>query len=69
MTQFGGTVYWDKAGSVTRTPQDGQSFDSLAKWESYERTLSQSAVPQPVRDAIKVDAAQRNAEGLLAKKK
>ena len=28
-TQHGGTVYWDKAGIATRTPQDGQLFDSL----------------------------------------
>ncbi len=59
-TQFGGTVYWDKAGVVTRTPQDGRSFESLAQWEAYEKTLSQSSVPQPVRDAIKVEPDKRS---------
>ncbi len=60
-TQHGGTVYWDKAGIVTRTPQNGQGFESLAAWEAYEkRSLNQSAVPQPVRDAVKVEAAKRN---------
>jgi hypothetical protein len=59
-TQFGGLVYWDKAGSVTRTPQNGQGFESQAKWEAFERPLTQSAVPAPVREAIKLEAAKRN---------
>jgi hypothetical protein len=59
-TQHDGTVYWDKAGIVTRTPQAGSSFESLAQWEAYERAQSKSEVPQGVRDAIKVEAAKRN---------
>src|SRR5262249_57718986 len=60
-TQFDGTVYWDKAGIVTRTPQSStQSFESLAAWEAYEITQSKSKAPQPVRDAIKVKADKRN---------
>lgn len=61
-TQFGGTVNWDKAGVVTRTPQDGRSFESLVQWEAYEKAQSQSSTPQPVRDAIKVDPVQRTDE-------
>ncbi|MBW3596722.1 MAG: DUF1553 domain-containing protein, partial [Planctomycetes bacterium] len=61
-TQHDGTVYWDKAGIVTRTPQDGQSFESLAKWEAYERTLSQSSAPQNIRDAIKTEVEKRSDE-------
>ncbi len=61
-TQFGGSVYWDKAGIVTRTPQDGQSFPSLTAWEAYEKSRTQSLVPQPIRDAIKISAAQRSTE-------
>jgi hypothetical protein len=59
-TQHGGLVYWDHAGIVTRTPQDGQAFESLAAWDAYERTLQQSSVPQPVKNALKVDPAQRS---------
>ena len=59
-TQFDGLCYWDKAGIVTRTPQDGKAFESLLAWEAYEKTQVKSEVPQPVRDAIKVDAATRN---------
>jgi hypothetical protein len=59
-TQFDGTVYWDKAGIVTRTPQDGQGFESQLAWEAFEKAQSQSKVPQPVRDAIKIEADKRN---------
>ena len=31
-TQFDGTVYWDKAGIVTQTPQGDQPFDTLSAW-------------------------------------
>ena len=58
-TQFGGLVYWDHAGIVTRTPQGGQSFKSLAAWDAYEKTLEKSSVPQNVRDAIKLEADKR----------
>jgi len=59
-TQFGGTMYWDKAGIVTRTPQDGAGFESLLVWETYEKAQAQSKVPQPIRDAIKLEADKRN---------
>lgn len=61
-TQFGGLVYWDTAGIVTRTPQNGQSFESLLAWEAHDRSLEKSDVPQPVRDAIKVEADKRTPE-------
>ncbi len=61
-TQFGGTVYWDHAGSVTKTPQGTQAFESQLAWEAFDRALEKSAVPQPVRDAIKVEVAQRSPE-------
>lgn len=61
-TQFGGLVYWDTAGSVTKTQQADQSFESLLAWEAYDRTLEKSSVPQPVRDAIKVEADKRTQE-------
>ena len=59
-TQFGGTLFWDKAGIVTRTPQDGAGFESLLAWETYEKAQAQSKVPQPIRDAIKLEADKRN---------
>ncbi len=59
-TQHGGTVFWDKAGIVTRTPQGDQGFESLAAWDAYERSQSKSTLPQPVQGAIKTDALKRN---------
>lgn len=59
-TQHGGTVYWDKAGSVTRTPQDGQSFESLLAWEAYEKAQTKSTIPPMVLEAIKLEADKRN---------
>ncbi len=61
-TQHDGTCFWDKAGIVTRTPQAGQAFDSQLAWEAYERTQSKSALPQPLQEAIKADAAARKDE-------
>jgi hypothetical protein len=55
-------VYWDKAGIVTRTPQADTGFDSLAKWEAYQRSLRRSGLPEPVRSALKADPDKRNDE-------
>jgi hypothetical protein len=61
-TQFNGRVYWDKSGIVTRMPQAGTGFDSLARWEVYERGSKKSSVPEPVRAAIKADPEKRSDE-------
>ena len=61
-TQFGGHVYWDYAGIVTKTPQGSQSFESLVAWEAHEKALTTSTTPQPVRDAINVAADKRTPE-------
>jgi len=59
-SQSGGTVYWDKAGIVSKTPQDGQAFESQAAWESFDKVLEKSSVPQNVRDSIKIEIAKRD---------
>ncbi len=61
-TQYGGTVYWDQAGIVTRTPQVGGEFESLAAWEAAERTLGGTSLPEPVRAALNAAAAERSPE-------
>jgi hypothetical protein len=61
-SQYGGTVSWDKAGVMTRTPQGDAGFESLTEWEAYERAQSKSALPKPVLDAVKADPAQRSDE-------
>jgi mono/diheme cytochrome c family protein len=61
-TQHGGTVFWDKAGIVTRTPQGGQTFESLAAWIAFERAQAKSTLPGPVQEAVKADPEKRSDE-------
>jgi hypothetical protein len=56
-TQFDGLCYWDHAGIVTR---QSSSFQSQLAWENYDKTQTTTTAPQPVRDAVKVEPAQRN---------
>ncbi len=59
-TQHDGAVYWDKAGIVTRTLQEGQNWTSQLAWEAYERAQSKSTLPGPVLEAVKLESAKRN---------
>lgn len=59
-TQFGGTVHWDTAGIVTRTPQAGQGFESLAIWEGYQKAQKKSTLPKEIQDALKPAPDKRN---------
>ena len=61
-SQFGGTVYWDHAGSLTKTPQDGAGYESLAAWEAVEKSLAKPLAPQNVVDILKLELAKRNDE-------
>ncbi len=56
-TQFDGTVYWDRAGIVTRTPQAGESFESQRVWELAAGDGAK--LPPPVQEALKVPPAER----------
>ncbi len=56
-TQYGGTVYWDEAGIVTRTPQRGGSFATLAAWE---RATAASPLPRPLRKIIQKEPSERS---------
>jgi hypothetical protein len=60
-TQNDGTVYWDKAGIVTRTPQSGQAFASMRAWEAFEREQSDSLVPMQARTALLLEPGKRSA--------
>jgi hypothetical protein len=61
-TQHGGSVYWDKAGVVTETPQAGRSFESLADWDRYARKQEGLKLPAPVQEALKIEPAKRSPE-------
>jgi mono/diheme cytochrome c family protein len=59
-TQFGGTVYWDKAGSVTKTPQGDQKFETLAAWVRTQRGLGGKSLPPAIQATIKLEADKRS---------
>jgi mono/diheme cytochrome c family protein len=61
-TQFGGTVYWDHAGLVTRTPQGKHTFDSFASWLAFQKTIAGADLPGPLRKAIRREPNKRSPE-------
>jgi mono/diheme cytochrome c family protein len=58
-TQYGGHVFWDKLGIVTRTPQGMSLYDRQETWELAEQSREKSPLPDAVRAAIKVEPAKR----------
>ncbi len=52
-TQFDGTVYWDRAGIVTRTPQAGQSFDSFRDWLQMQQSTGGAGLPAEIQQIVK----------------
>jgi len=61
-TQFGGTVYWDKAGVVTRSIPIPTEFNSQLAWEYSELPTPRKSLPGPIQAALKIESAQRNAD-------
>src|SRR5262249_16317327 len=61
-TQFGGTVYWDKAGLVTMTPQEDPSGVSQLAWEQQEKARATPSVPRDILEAIKLAPKKRSRE-------
>lgn len=60
-TQFGGTVYWDRAGVLTY-PDNDIVFHSLAAWEAAEQQRKQPQLPGQIQNLLKVSPEQRTAE-------
>lgn len=58
-TQFGGTVYWDRAGIFTGTVQEDWSGVSLLAWEQQEKAREKKDLPKEVAEALKADADKR----------
>lgn len=57
-TQFGGTVNWDKAGTVGAPQLSQQQKSSLAIWEHYQTTVSNTA-PDNIKKIFEVKASER----------
>jgi hypothetical protein len=61
-TQFGGTVYWDKAGISTRVPQGSQSFATLSGWLRRMQTVNGAGLPKPVQEAVRAGSKRTEAQ-------
>ena len=58
-TQFGGTIYWDKAGIETQTPQDGQTYDSLTAWVRDQRASASAGLPANLKAIVALERSKR----------
>ena len=60
-TQFDGTAYWDKAGIETRTPQDGQLYDSLSAWlQAVRGGASGTGLPENIKKIVMLERSKRS---------
>ncbi|MCE9545714.1 MAG: PSD1 and planctomycete cytochrome C domain-containing protein [Planctomycetia bacterium] len=60
-TQFDGTVYWDRAGIVTSTPQADTATGTLAAWQKWQRGQNIASLPAEVRAALALDPQKQSA--------
>jgi mono/diheme cytochrome c family protein len=60
-TQFGGTVYWDHAGSVTVASLPPEQLASLSLWEQYVRKTKQT-LPKEIQAVVDLENDKRNDE-------
>ncbi len=59
-TQHGGTLYWDKAGIETETPQDGRLYDSLSAWVHAQRVHADAGLPASIKKIVALERSQRS---------
>lgn len=58
-TQFDGTVYWDKAGIVSKADQT-PIYDSQLVWERDQKAAKAAALPAEIKPVVMLDADKRN---------
>jgi mono/diheme cytochrome c family protein len=58
-TQQDGTVYWDRAGIETWTPQEGQVYDSLTAWIRARRAAGGAGLPAGAKAILGVERSKR----------
>ena len=59
-TQYDGTIYWDKAGILTRIPQEGQVFDTLAVWIKAQRAARFVGLPANIKTIVSLKPSARS---------
>jgi mono/diheme cytochrome c family protein len=58
-TQHSGQIHWDAAGITTRTPQDGQLFESFAAWVEAQRGVGTSAsLPADLKAVVRLERSK-----------
>jgi hypothetical protein len=58
-TQHDGTVYWDRAGIVTQTPQGEQPYATLGAWLQAQQASRGAGLPTDVQRLVTLDPAKR----------
>jgi hypothetical protein len=58
-TQFDGTVYWDKAGIVSKAKQI-PVYDSLLVWERDQKAAKAATLPAGIKPIVMLDVDKRN---------
>ena len=53
-TQFGGKVYWDRAGVLTKASPQANT-DSLQRWAAAQRLTNGARLPEQLRPALAAD--------------
>ncbi|EEF59706.1 PSD1 and planctomycete cytochrome C domain-containing protein [Pedosphaera parvula] len=63
-TQYGGTVYWDKAGAMTKLEQEDRSGQSQWAWEVHTKAENAAGLPADIAKIIRERTDKRTeAEG------
>jgi hypothetical protein len=58
-TQFDGTVYWDKAGIVSKADQS-PVYDSLLVWEHVQKASNATSLPAAIKPLVMLEAEKRS---------
>ncbi len=58
-TQFDGTVYWDKAGIVSKADQT-PVYDSLLVWEQDQKAANAASLPAEIKPIVMIESPKRS---------
>ncbi|MBA4148256.1 MAG: DUF1553 domain-containing protein [Verrucomicrobia bacterium] len=53
LTQFGGTVYWDKVGAIVSLEQKDRSGESQWAWEVHQKAENATALPAEISKIVR----------------
>ncbi|MDG2223209.1 MAG: PSD1 and planctomycete cytochrome C domain-containing protein [Rubripirellula sp.] len=59
-TQFGGTVHWDAAGTISMEPLPDEQLASLNLWLQYRKQVTSPPIPDPIKKIIEQEKEKRN---------